>query len=618
MGVLSFLKKVYTPDTLDTRFTSSSSVPYNTVIEARSDPVAQREAATKAQSRAAPSKWNTPEFYFYYVVFVVTVPYMFWIAYDVSKPSDPRYHKFERYLSDGWIPGRKIDISDAQYRLFRGTLLHMAALLTFHPLLRRAWNAVKPINTKKPSGAVRLEQRASFDYAFAFVFLFALHGVSALKVLGILYTNHQLATRLPRRYVPAATWIFNICTLFANEIYDGYPLRKVAALLSPPVLMSGSPSPVDSSLMEWGQWLDGFGGVVARWEVLFNITVLRLISFNLDYYWSRDKNQAGIFEKKQLDPANLSEKDRISIPADVNDYSFRNYMAYAIYAPLYLTGPIMTFNDYISQAKYSPSSIERPRTIRYAVRFLLVLLAMELVLHYNYVGAISKASPVWSDYTAGQLSLLSFFNLHLIWLKLLLPWRLSRLWALVDGIDPPENMVRCVSNNYSTQQFWRAWHRSYSRWLVRYLFVPLGGSSFRNWRSTGRSLVTYVCVFTFVALWHDIQLRLLIWGWLIVLFMLPEFIATALFPKRKWEARPTEFRMLCCFGAVFNVLMMITANMVGFAVGLDGVESIAKAILRDWSGLFFLVAVCSAFFVGIQIMFEIRESEKRHGVTLRC
>lgn len=85
MGIFSFLGKVYDADTLDTRFTSPSSVPYKTVIEARSDPVAQREAAAKAESRAPPSKWNTPEFYFYYVVFIVAVPYMFWTAYDVSR-----------------------------------------------------------------------------------------------------------------------------------------------------------------------------------------------------------------------------------------------------------------------------------------------------------------------------------------------------------------------------------------------------------------------------------------------------------------------------------------------------------------------------------------------------
>lgn len=249
-----------------------------------------------------------------------------------------------------------------------------------------------------------------------------------------------------------------------------------------------------------------------------------------------------------------------------------------------MTGPIITFNDYISQSKHRAASIETARTIRYAIRFVLVLLCMELILHFNYVGAISKTNPVWSSYTAAQLGMLSFMNLHIIWLKLLIPWRLFRLWSLIDGIDPPENMVRCVSNNYSTQLFWRSWHRSYNRWLIRYIYVPLGGSSFRNWRSAVRSVVTYLMVFTFVALWHDIQLNLLIWGWLIVLFMAPEWIAAWLFPKRKWESRPTEYRMLCCVGAVGNVLMMISANLVGFALGLDGLQVILKSILYDWSG----------------------------------
>lgn len=54
-----------------------------------------------------------------------------------------------------------------------------------------------------------------------------------------------------------------------------------------------------------------------------------------------------------------------------------------------------------------------------------------------------------------------------IHIQLLIPWRFFRLWALADGIDPPENMIRCVTNNYSTLGFWRSWHRSYNLWIVR-------------------------------------------------------------------------------------------------------------------------------------------------------
>ena len=108
MGLSSFLRSVYDLDTLDTRFTTSSTVPYKTVVDSRNDLNGRRKSASKPDTRGSPSKWNTPEFYLYYVIFVVTVPYMFWTAYDVSRASDPRYPKFEHLLADGWIPGRKI------------------------------------------------------------------------------------------------------------------------------------------------------------------------------------------------------------------------------------------------------------------------------------------------------------------------------------------------------------------------------------------------------------------------------------------------------------------------------------------------------------------------------
>ena len=190
-------------------------------------------------------------------------------------------------------------MSDAQYSNFRENVPYLAILLTFHPLLRRLYNTIRPLPVRngspKPNGnsyisaaegEARLEQRASFDFGFAIIFLAAMHGFSAAKVLLILYINFCIATRLPRKYVPAATWIFNISTLFANELADGYKFAKIANFVSP---LDGV-APEQGNLMHsWGAWLDSYGGVMSRWEILFNLTVLRLISFNLDYYWSLDR-----------------------------------------------------------------------------------------------------------------------------------------------------------------------------------------------------------------------------------------------------------------------------------------------------------------------------------------
>ncbi|GAB7361388.1 hypothetical protein MBLNU230_g1441t1 [Neophaeotheca triangularis] len=639
MSWLDYLQRMFSLDTLDTRLTTSTrSSPKDQDQDQNASLADSKLPAQQVLGKAGqaqpipgtqPSKWNTPEFYFYYFCFITIPPLMFKAVYDVSQPSHPSYSKYEHLLSPGWIPGRKVDNSDSQYATFRNNFPFLALLLFLHPLLRRAYNAfwridsytaVKQSNQNdltqglslSAAADARLDARVSFDLMFASVFLLGLNGISAFKVLFILYLNYQVATATPKAYVPVATWVFNIGILFANELCHGYRFSDAFAFIMPSP--NTGDKPINSD--DWGSWLDSFGGLNPRWEILFNITVLRLISFNFDYYWSLDQRASSPIEKKQLDPSALSERDRVSIPAKPHAYSFRNYLAYALYSPLYLTGPILTFNDYISQSTYPlPSARSSTRTLLYGARFLFSLLTMELVLHHLYAVAISKAHPDWSLYSPFQLSMLGYFNLHIIWLKLLLPWRFFRLWALADSLDPPENMVRCMSDNYSALAFWRGWHRSFNRWILRYIYIPLGGSE--HGTSRFRAIANFLAVFTFVALWHDINLRLLAWGWLITLFVLPEVLCTLAFPARKWRDRPNAYRWLCGVGAVGNILMMMAANLVGFAVGLDGLRGLVDGIVGSWSGRGFLLAACATLFVGVQVMFEHREGEKRRGVNLK-
>jgi uncharacterized membrane protein YgaE (UPF0421/DUF939 family) len=58
---------------------------------------------------------------------------------------------------------------------------------------------------------------------------------------------------------------------------------------------------------------------------------------------------------------------------------------------------------------------------------------------------------------------------------------------------------------------------------------------------------------------------------------------------------------------------MITANMVGYVIGLDGAKEILGEIfapqhILSWLYMFFCIMVTT------QVMFEIREEEKRRGI----
>lgn len=219
-----------------------------------------------------------------------------WLKQTTASHSN--YKNFEGLLSPGWIPGRKVDNSDQQYSGFRDNIPHLLILVVVHPLLRKAWDGVFPAKIQQtssrkkvgsnalvhsPEANARLQQRTGYDFAFALVFLCALHGFSALKVLILVTVNYLIAKWLPRDSVVPVTWMFNILTLFANELCKGYPYTQIA--------MNTFPGTVWDPNSHWGTFFDQHGGLMPRWEVLFNITVLRLISFNMDWHWSQ--NRAG-------------------------------------------------------------------------------------------------------------------------------------------------------------------------------------------------------------------------------------------------------------------------------------------------------------------------------------
>lgn len=79
-----WLRRLYSLDTLDTRFTASADTPSRVAGDAR--PPSEKDARANAIAHgASPSKWRTPEFYFYYFVHLTVVPMMFKTAMDVSQ-----------------------------------------------------------------------------------------------------------------------------------------------------------------------------------------------------------------------------------------------------------------------------------------------------------------------------------------------------------------------------------------------------------------------------------------------------------------------------------------------------------------------------------------------------
>ncbi|KAJ2714909.1 glycerol transporter, partial [Coemansia spiralis] len=294
------------------------------LVSSAEDMASAAKAAAARQPRVPqPSRLGTLEFKLYYLLYLVVVPSMAYTAYQASSPARPEYAAYESNLSPGWMLGRKVDLSDGQWRTFRQHLPEFAVAMLAYVALN--WAARWATRHSKAAGAL---PSLWFPGIFATVFVVVLSGASIVFIAALVAGNYVLAKRAAGRWwAPWSVWACNIAMLFANEYGDGYSFGRIHPDLA---------------------WLDAHRGILRRWDVTFNITMLRMISFAMDYHWSKQQQQQG---GAVSPPREQSARDRIERSCAESEYCFVNYWAYLLYPPLYLTGPIVTYNDFVSQMR---------------------------------------------------------------------------------------------------------------------------------------------------------------------------------------------------------------------------------------------------------------------------
>ncbi|WAR52822.1 hypothetical protein PtB15_2B250 [Puccinia triticina] len=85
--------------------------------------------------------------------------------------------------------------------------------------------------------------------------------------------------------------------------------------------------------------------------------------------------------------------------------------------------------------------------------------------------------------------------------------------------------------------------------------------------------------------------------------------------RREPHGRPQH---LVALGGAANVLSMMSANLVGFSIGVAGVQMMWRELLGSWAGLQVLAAILVVVFCAVQVMIEYRAAEAREGIQRKC
>ncbi|KNA04140.1 hypothetical protein SOVF_202380, partial [Spinacia oleracea] len=284
-------------------------------------------------------------------------------------------------------------------------------------------------------------------------------------------------------------------------------------------------------------------------------------------------------------------------------YSYSIYLCYLVYAPLYIAGPIISFNAFASQIDHPQNTYLSKDVALYGLRWTFSLCLVELITHFFHYNAFA-ISGLWKQLSAFDVFIIGYGVLNFMWLKFLLIWRYFRFWSLLNGIEAPENMPKCINNCYNLESFWKSWHASYNKWLVRYLYIPLGGAQTK--------LLNVWVIFTFVAIWHDLEWKLLSWAWLTCIFYIPEILLKSV--ARAFQVESTFWKFflqeLSAISGAVTITCLMIANLVGFVVGPSGINFLISGFLHK-EGLPVLAGILFTFYLGTKLMFHIRDARQK-------
>lgn len=580
---------------------------------------ASRRKSAAEKLRGNPSSMVLPRLQ--YGIQLLVLVCLFSVAVPLSIRSQRRFltgeiPPFRGLEPGGWAFGGLHDLSDPQYTAFRASLFLLMSVALAHILVGRFLERKEDAGAGAGSG---WQRQSLWSIAAGLLFLTYCFRSQILFFLWVAALNFYC-----KDLGVVATWGFNLFVLITSKYLGGYNFASVGA----PFL--------DTAL----------GTAVVPWQVCFNISLCRFISFNCDCIWAhRGRTAPAVTPHEVSSPADYSNNsnknssnnlqrrrvvewmlvDRPTHSLD-SDYSWLMYWTYVTYIPLFIGGPVLSYNAFAQQwtmprtAWKAATRLHWKRIGGLCLEWLFWLAVLELLTQVFYYNGINDLelyrrtdvypTGTWSPW---EVAWGGWFTLNFMWMKFFVIWRFFRLWGILDGVDSPENMEKWINNNNTFRGFWRGWHSSLNLWIVRYVYLPLGGRHSQRW--------SIWVIFSFIAVWHDLWWRWVAWAWLNALFFVVEawvltVLASAGSVQRHRSSAWYEWAKYLLSG--MNIVLLMVSNLA-IAHGFAGTWAFLRHSLLDsrdgwWVSL--LAVATMSLFASFQHLYAAWGEARKESPTL--
>ena len=190
--------------------------------------------------------------------------------------------------------------------------------------------------------------------------------------------------------------------------------------------------------------------------------------------------------------------------------SFVHYLAFALYFPCRVAGPIKRYPEFagaIASARPSAATV-------YAGGLRVLLGLVKKVVLADTLGLTVSELAAGGEVTAGHaVRILVAYSVQIA-LDFSAYSDIAIGISMMFGIVVPENFRRPYLSE-SIQEFWTRWHISLSSWVRDYVFLPFGrlafGTRLRR-HPLAIAILAYLVAFLVVGAWHGLSWNFVLWG----------------------------------------------------------------------------------------------------------
>lgn len=186
---------------------------------------------------------------------------------------------------------------------------------------------------------------------------------------------------------------------------------------------------------------------------------------------------------------------------------FLSYVQFVSFFPYILAGPIVRYEEIVPQLTAQKTRLPNYKNISEGMYLFFIGLFKKTVL--------ADSLAVWANNgfdTASTLTLLEAWVTSLSYtFQLYFDFSgytdMALGCALIFNITLPINF-NSPYKSLNIQEFWRRWHITLGRFMMDYVYIPLGGNRGREIRVVGNLML----VFMIIGIWHGAGWTFIVWG----------------------------------------------------------------------------------------------------------